>query len=247
MIARKYNYQRDEYDARDFLHASPPTQATSIDLRDKCPEVYDQGELGSCTGNAIAAALEVQHYTQTATWLMPSRLFIYYNERAIEGDVPDDAGAQIRDGISSVVRIGACRESLWPYDIAKFAERPPRICYSTARSLRALAYARVPQSLDAIRAALAEGHPVVFGFTVFDGFESPEVAASGVLNMPGPDESELGGHAVLCVGYDDSTRRFLVRNSWGSSWGQGGYFTMPYEYLCDENLASDLWVIKATR
>jgi C1A family cysteine protease len=245
--ARKYNWRRDGYDARDYLHASPPTQATSVDLRDKCPEVYDQGQLGSCTGNAIAAALEIQHYTQTATWLKPSRLFIYYNERAIEGDVPDDAGAQIRDGISSVVRIGACLESAWPYDIAKFAERPPPICYSTARSLKALAYARVPQSLDAIRATLAEGHPVVFGFSVYDAFESDAVAQSGVLDLPGPTESELGGHAVLCVGYDDATSRFLVRNSWGASWGQGGYFTMPMDYLIDPDLASDLWVIKATR
>jgi len=92
---------------------------------------------------------------------------------------------------------------------------------------------------------LAEGYPFVFGFTVYESFESPAVAKTGVLDMPKPQEKTLGGHAVMAVGYDDKAKRFLVRNSWGSDWGLKGYFTIPYDYLDSRNLADDFWTIRA--
>jgi len=94
-----------------------------------------------------------------------------------------------------------------------------------------------------MKACLAEGFPFVFGFSVYEGFESSEVARTGKLNLPKPKEAFMGGHAVMAVGYDDKTSRFIVRNSWATDWGLDGYFTMPYEYLTNENLSDDFWTI----
>jgi C1A family cysteine protease len=108
-------------------------------------------------------------------------------------------------------------------------------------------YARVAQDAGQMKACLAAGYPFVFGFTVYESFEGDAVANSGVLQMPGDSEAQVGGHAVMAVGYSDSTQRFLVRNSWGSGWGVGGYFTIPYAYLTDANLADDFWVIRVVK
>ena len=84
----------------------------------------------------------------------------------------------------------------------------------------------------------------MFGFTVYEAFESQQVAQTGVLNMPQPGERSMGGHAVMAAGYDDAQKRFIVRNSWGTGWGQNGYFTMPYDYLTSRNLSDDFWTIR---
>ena len=246
-IAR-YGWVPDLPDARDHLYAAPPQYLSNlpaaVDLRDQCPkEIYDQGQLGSCTGNAIAAAFEFALLKQKLTDFMPSRLFIYYNERVIEGTVGSDSGAQIRDGIKSVNKQGVCPESEWPYDITKFTDRPPDSCYQEALRHQVTSYQRVPQLANQLKGCLAHGFPFVFGFTVYDSFESDEVAKTGDAPMPVTGEQVLGGHAVLAVGYDNAKQRFIVRNSWGESWGQGGYFTMPYAYLIDRTLAQDFWAI----
>jgi C1A family cysteine protease len=218
-----------------------------MDLRSLCPPVYDQGQLGSCTANAIGAALEFDRRKQGLADFVPSRLFIYYNERVIEGDPQADNGAQIRDGIKSVAAQGVCFEqgaNAWPYDIAKFADAPPAACYTAAEANQVLKYARVTHHVQQMKGCLAAERPFVFGFTVYDYFESQEMAQSGVLQMPAAGEKVVGGHAVMAVGYDDSTQMFIVRNSWGPDWGQKGYFMMPYAYLTDANLADDLWTIK---
>jgi C1A family cysteine protease len=106
-----------------------------------------------------------------------------------------------------------------------------------------VAYKRVARDLTQMRGCLASGYPFVFGFTVYDSFESAAVAKNGVLNMPGGGEKVVGGHAVLAVGYDDAAQRFRVRNSWGAGWGQKGYFTIPYSYLISASLASDFWML----
>jgi C1A family cysteine protease len=122
--------------------------------------------------------------------------------------------------------------------------RPPQVVWAAGLSERAVAYARVVQTLGQMKACLASGYPFAFGFSVYESFESDAVAASGVVPLPASSEELLGGHAVLAVGYDDASQRFIVRNSWGEGWGQGGYFTMPYAYLGDRSLASDLWTIR---
>jgi C1A family cysteine protease len=220
----------------------------SVDLRATCPKVYDQGDLGSCTANAIAAAIEFdQRREKLAAPFTPSRLFIYYNERALEGTVSTDSGAMIRDGIKSVAGQGVCVEPMWPYVEQKFADRPSPQCYSAGKLHPAVTYSRLSQDLGQMKACLAAGYPFVFGFTVYEGFESDEVAHSGVGEMPEEGETVLGGHAVMAAGYDDGAGRFLVRNSWGASWGMGGYFTLPYAYLSNENLATDFWTIRVVR
>jgi len=133
---------------------------------------------------------------------------------------------------------------LWPYQIGRFTAKPTAAAFAAAAKRQLLGYARVLQTLTQLRGCLAEGRPFVLGFTVYENFESQAVAATGVAGLPGPGERALGGHAVLCVGYDDATSRFLLRNSWGPKWGQKGYFTLPYAYLLDTNLSADFWTME---
>jgi len=247
---KRYGWRPDLPDARDHIYSAPLRMfpqgvPQAIDLRASCPPVYDQGQLGSCTGNAIAGAMEFDRKKQNLPDFVPSRLFIYYNERVMEGTVPYDAGAQIRDGIKSVANIGAPQESDWPYDIAKFAEQPPAQAYADAKLDRAIEYQRVDQNLQQMLGCLAAGFPFVFGFTVYESFESDTVASTGVMPMPAPNEKKLGGHAVLAVGYDLASRVMIVRNSWGPDWGQKGYFTMPTEFITSPFMASDFWTIRS--
>jgi C1A family cysteine protease len=249
VVTRGYGWQPDVPDHRDHLYAAPliyqaklPVQA---DLRKKCPAVYDQGQLGSCTANAIAGAVQFERLKQKLKPdFVPSRLFIYYNERVMENSVKSDAGAQLRDGIKSVATQGDCPETEWPYVIAKFADKPTAPCYKDALKYQAVQYQRVPQILNQLKGCLASGYPFVFGFSVYESFESAQVASDGIANLPSAKERLLGGHAVLAVGYDDATQRFMVRNSWGDGWGAKGYFSLPYAYLTDANLAADFWTIR---
>jgi C1A family cysteine protease len=246
---KRFGWIPDLPDQRDIPYLAPRAilrkLPAKIDLRPNCPPVYNQGELGSCTANAIGAAFEFELIRQKPVKdFMPSRLFIYYNERVIEHTVDSDSGAQIRDGMKSVNKQGVCPESFWSYEIEKFNVRPANSCYMEALNHQTLSYHRVPQTLNQMKGCLLEGYPFVFGFTVYESFESPAVAKTGKLNMPKKDESVVGGHAVVAVGYNDTSKRFIVRNSWGPGWGMKGYFTIPYDYLLDDNLANDLWTIR---
>ncbi len=248
-----YGWVPDTPDHRDMLYAVPRAVSVAlpvaVDLRKQCPPVYDQGQLGSCTGNAIGAAVQFSRMKQKVPTakLVPSRLFIYYNERVMEHTIRSDAGAMIRDGIKSVAKQGVVFETganAWPYVVSKFATKPPVACYKAALKDNVASYQRVSQTLSQLKGCLASGYPFVFGFTVYEAFESDEVARTGVLSLPARSEQALGGHAVLCVGYDDGAARFIVRNSWGKSWGKSGYFTMPYSYVLDPNLADDIWTVR---
>jgi C1A family cysteine protease len=241
-----YGWRPQLPDRRDFVrNLDAAALPARVDLRSLMPPVYDQGNLGSCTANAIAGAIEYDQMKQKKLSFAPSRLFIYYNERAIEGDVSKDAGAQIRDGIKSVASKGAPPETDWPYVESEFAVTPPAKAYGDAAKDLVGYYYTVPQTIDQMKASLAAGYPFVFGFTVYESFESNAVASSGIMPMPAENEETLGGHAVMAVGYDDASSMIIVRNSWGTSWGQAGYFEMPYAYITDANLASDFWVVRS--
>jgi C1A family cysteine protease len=246
---RWYGWTPDLPDHRDLVYQAPLARLgplpKKVDLRGGCPPVYDQGSLGSCTANAIAAALEFDQMKQKERDVFaPSRLFIYYNERVIEKSIDEDSGAMIRDGIKSVAKQGAPHEKLWPYLVKQFRKKPSKTAYKDARRHAAVLYQRVRKDIRQMRGCLASGFPFVFGFTVYTSFESERVAATGRVPMPARTEKEIGGHAVMAVGYDHARKRFLVRNSWGAGWGLGGYCTMPYDYLLDENLSDDFWTIK---
>jgi C1A family cysteine protease len=236
-------------DLRDFVYAAPRPLLrklpTKVDLTKLCPPVYDQGQLGSCTANGIGAAFEFELRKQdSAKDFMPSRLFIYYNERVIEHTVNNDSGAMIRDGMKCVNKQGVCPESMWPYYVGELTVRPSSGCYAEALNHQVTSYHRVTRNINQMRGCLSEGYPFVFGFSVYESFESQEVAKSGKVNLPKKSESQIGGHAVMAVGYIQSSKRFIVRNSWGPSWGMNGYFTMPFDYLLDENLSDDFWTIR---
>jgi C1A family cysteine protease len=265
--SKRYGWIADLPDHRDHIYAAPVGNSAlplppKVDLRTptppRLPEPYDQGQIGSCTANAIAGAVQyARRKASRAPDFLPSRLFIYWNERDVEHTVAVDNGAQIRNGIKVVAKRGAPSEDVWPYDDtaadpvthlwptgAKPTVKPAPPAYAQGSEYQVIGYQRISRALSQLRGVLASGFPFVFGFAVYSAFESNEIARTGVLGLPGPAEELLGGHAVLAVGYDDSSARFLVRNSWGAQWGQAGHFTIPYAYLLDEHLADDFWTIR---
>ena len=187
--------------------------------------IFDQGHLGSCTANALAAGfhftlhkMQVENHKDFADFT-PSRLFIYYNERLVEGSVNQDAGAMIRDGIKVMSKVGVCPESIWKYDDGPdfFKQQPDDKSYELAQKCRVMGYARVAQDLSQFKACLKNGYPFVFGFAVLSSFQTAEVARTGKMVMPQATDQQLGGHAVCAVGYDDFQQCFIVRNSWGEA------------------------------
>jgi C1A family cysteine protease len=257
----KYRWLPDPPDSRDHIYKlnTELTLAPRVDLRNYCSPVEDQGNIGSCTGNAIAGQIELID-RKGGKQLDVSRLFIYYEERVLEGSVRYDAGAYIRDGIKVCYTKGAPLESLWPYVTNKFATKPPTAAYTDALKRKVTGYQRCAD-FNAVKNAVAAGNPVVIGFTVYDSFEGAwgdiphGQAGSGMMPFPNTaTESVLGGHAVCIVGYDDTMAvpgrtpgRFIVRNSWGTGWGDNGYFYMPYDVIKTTSMSSDFWLISAVR
>lgn len=199
---------------------------------------------GNCTGNAIAAAYEYDLIFQGLPLWRPSRLFIYYNERVIEGTTSVDAGASIKDGLASLNKVGVCTENTWIYDEDLVTVKPSVMAYDEAATRKIFNYKNIPDGdFYLMKQTLANKKPFVFGFTVYDSFESDEVARTGIMPASYNSGKVIGGHAVMAVGYDDAKEWVIVRNSWGSGWGDNGYFYMPYSYIQNSNLCSDIWVI----
>lgn len=256
-----YNRQKKTVDARDHVYTGHLTFTDAalpakVDLTPHCGPVFDQGNLGSCTANACAGALEyeenIQNKNDAAVQL--SRLFLYYNERALEGDIDQDAGGEIRDVIKVAAQFGAPLESIWPYndDGVQFAVKPSLEAYQEALKHKALKYEAVPQTMQAFKHVLAVyNRPIVIGITVYESFEADETMASGLVPMPNTLlEQCMGGHAVLVIGYDDAKQAFLVRNSWGNvyppAWpgsSETGSFWLPYQFMMNTQLAEDFWTI----
>lgn len=237
-------WQPDKLDARDYKYqlTSIPN-LNSVDLRPYCSAIEHQGSLGSCTGQAIAGAIELLN-KRNGKATDVSRLFIYYYERLLLGTVNYDSGAYIRDGIKATNHYGASLESYWPYDIRKYKKEPILEAKNDALNRKVTRYERVT-NFDGCINALSNGYPVIIGFRVYSSFMTTKVAKTG--NMPYPNtkrEPLLGGHAVLLVGYNKNKRVFIARNSWGTTWGDGGYFYMPYDVIKNANMSSDFWIIK---
>lgn len=242
-----YGWIPDLPDHRDILYekltvVAPEKLPKSVNLRSHDSPIQDQGQLGSCTANALAGNLDFLKKQKLKKVFDFSRLFIYYNERVIEHTVTTDSGAMLRDGIKSLVKLGACPEKEWPYDVSMFTQKPSAKDYQDALKYQITAYYRI-KSLEQMKHTLATGYPFVFGFSVYESFESVEVAKTGIVPLPQKHERLLGGHAVMAVGYDDAKEQFIIRNSWGVGWGIQGYCLMPYMYLVS-SLASDFWTIR---
>lgn len=241
---RNFGWLPDIPDTRDYLYRAIKPEVRlpdTIDLTCGCSAVEDQGNLGSCTAHALAGNLEFLDKKIDSVYTDVSRLFIYFNERVLINTEDYDSGASLRDGIKTLKKIGCCWETLWPYILERFDEKPPQRCYRQARKHVITSYHRI-SGINEMLVCLAEGYPFVFGFTVYESFEDKKVARTGVVPMPRKNERALGGHAVIAVGFNQKEKRFLVRNSWGEKWGTHGYCTMPFAYL--ETLASDFWTIR---
>lgn len=242
-MVKKYNIVKDRHDERDLhLELEANHLPTFVDLRQFFGPAFDQGQLGSCTGNGTAGLLGYLENKQKNVWQVFSRLFIYWHEREIEKTINEDAGAMIRDGMKVLQKIGAPLESSWPYNITRFTEKPSAQAEAEAVNHRIKEYHRVTK-VSTAKAALASAQPIVMGMLVYDSFESAQVARTGMVPMPHQTEQQLGGHCMLIVGYDDAKQCFIVRNSWGMGWGDKGYCYIPYQFV-DSHLIMDMWTGK---
>lgn len=241
----KYHWKPDKPDSRDYKYTlTAKAQPNIVDLRPYCTSVEDQGVLGSCTGNATAGAIELLN-KRAGKQTDVSRLFIYYYERLIEGTVNYDSGAYIRDGIKATYTYGASLESLWPYTVTKFKTKPTTQAINDGARRKVTLYQRIADHAGCLD-ALSNGYPVIIGFNVYSSFEDYSVASTGIMPYPNTrTEQLLGGHAVLLVGYDKTRQVYIVRNSWGTSWGDRGYFYMPFQVIQNTQMSSDFWIIKS--
>ncbi len=243
----RYGWKPSLPDLRDHIaDASELPVVDEVDPRSDLPPVFDQGQLGSCTANAVGAAVEYDAMLEGSDPGTLSRLWIYYYERKIEGSPADqDTGAFGRDGFKVCKTLGVPLEKDWPYVTSQFDDEPPATLADEAAAHKIDNYRSVPRNLDSMKAVLSNRQTIAFGFTVYDSFEGPEVAKTGMVPMPSRGDKVVGGHEVLAVGYLRAEPNYaLVRNSWGADWGIGGYFLMPWSYILDANLASDFRTIR---
>lgn len=248
-IVRTFGWKRDLPDMRDipfsFERGIYDSIRSKVDLRDKLPPVYDQGALGSCTANALCSAFDYSRRIQSCPEFEPSRIFLYYNERKIDGTIDQDGGSYIRTGMKSINADGICKEELCPYQIETFKNEPSQDAYNEAQSHKSIEYRTVNHfNLRDLKSVLSLEIPITFGFSVYNSFMDSSVwnPALDIMPMPKFNDPVVGGHAVLAVGYDDSKQAVLVRNSWGTNWGDNGYFWMPYRFISSRNCA-DFWSI----
>jgi C1A family cysteine protease len=260
-----FGWKPDLPDFRDYRMAGPrptavaalPPKATLPQADKLLPPIRDQGDQGSCTGHSTRTAVQYKRALEKKAALELSPRFIYFNARVIEGTVGQDAGAQIRDVLKGVSKLGVAAEKLCPYSDKVLTQRPSSAAYKEALDDLVLKYERVQQTQDYVKHCIVSGNPIVLGMSVYESFMDDVTMQTGLLRMPGENEGMDGGHAVCGVAYDDTIKIYdetgglLIANSWGNEWGakgpngERGYFWMPYAYLL--NLVDDLWAIDVVK
>lgn len=242
---KTFGWVPDLPDFRDALYAdhyrvNEAALPSKTSIRNGMSPVRDQGQLGSCTGFSTCAAVE---FLIPGTVVSP--LFVYYEERAAEGTIKADAGANIRTGIKVLNKLGAASELIWPYSDGptRFIKRPSAKAKADAAKRRLTTYLRCASRLQ-VMSALASGKPVVIGFSCYASLETAAVDKTGIVPVPKKTERMIGGHAICLTGYDTSTKLFQFKNSWGASWGDEGYGYLPFGYLDNADLADDFWCLQ---
>lgn len=257
---RKFGWLRDLPDYRDYNNSTPVVQnilaqsrplaalqtakrAPKADLRQWCSPIENQKDLGSCTAHAGIGLLEYYQKRALGKHVDLSKLFLYKTTRKLLG-LTGDQGAYLRTTMQSMVMFGAPPESYYPYNVSQFDTEPTAFHYAMAHNFRSVRYYRLDQgpsrqaNLERILTSIAGGMPCMFGFTVYSSF--PMDGEGALIPMPKPGDYVLGGHAVVAVGYDDTQKLLLIRNSWGTGWGNAGYGLLPYDYILT-GLADDFW------
>lgn len=240
MSKYKYVCKPDDKDDRDYLYESYVKEGTfkasvprtSVDIRKEysVPAILDQGNLGACVSNEVSNALRYCLLKYKNFDFQPSRLFIYYFARLLDGaPLTEDTGTSVRAGLKAVARYGAPSESWEPYVLTRFADQPSKMAMSAGRQhIKSFKYLKVSQNLDEIKRVIADGFPVICGVQVYSSFESDRAIKSGNIPMPDIETETLqGGHCVALYGYDDEKKIFIMMNSWGTQVGQQGWFTIP--------------------
>ena len=236
--------RRGPEDPRDFkVMFSAAPLARKVDLRNLCSPVEQQDQLSSCTANAVVGAMEMLERKQGLPQRDLSRLYVYWNTRALDGSTDKDAGSYISSAMKAVKANGACLESIWPYNVRSVFSKPTALAYRDGMLRQAVEYARVAQGQGVLQ-ALNGGLPVVFGTMLYESFETV-TGRTGIVPVPAPGEPQVGGHAMLIVGYDLDARTYLVRNSWGSKWGLAGYCKMPFELVDNPAVSWDFWTVRS--
>lgn len=251
----------DEADA--FQHSNLRLAAVTRDLPAKAdlaehsPEILSQGNLGACVAHAVVEGWQISRrvhnwkkgrlsYFTGLNVFRPSRLYIYWNAKIIEGTSPrSDSGCTVHGALKGVDAQNLCPEDLWEYRMQNFGVQPPATCYSDASARSKSPYTKVFQSLETIKESIAGGNPVIFGAVIFNSCYSRRVAHTGVIPLPDLAADQVsGGHCMLLVGYDDTTRLFKLQNSWGRIWGESGFGYIPYDYVLNRELCGDFWAFQ---
>ena len=244
-MSRIYNLKPQKEDKRDYIYEphilEVPSKHFLSDVQMVSCPILDQGNLGSCVSNAGYALF----YILSKRKISLSRLQLYMTSRAIDkSSLVEDSGATIRGCMKAVSKYGLCNEKIWSYDILNFDKLAPSEAFRNLYKLTNFIYTFIKQDIKSIKQVLASGKPVLIGILIYSSFESNNATNYGIISIPDiNNETLLGGHAILLVGYDDKTKVFKFQNSWSTLWGDKGYGYIPYDYVLNNNLAFDLCTI----
>ena len=248
-------WRPDTPDHRDRRYGSirpstliAPVYPASVSLRSQMPPIFNQEETSSCTAFAISAVLNFNRIkTKETPQFRPSELFNYYKERLEEGTIKEDAGAEIRTGMKVVNKYGFCSHRNWPFVAAKLKNKPSARAYMAGTLYKTAEYYRLNNSnINDLKACLVSGNPFIFGYSTYESSGAADTNG-GIIPMPSTNEKALGGHAIICCGYDDEKKLFQLHNSWGTECGDKGYYYLPYDYMATTDLCDDFWTIRSIK